>query len=87
MTSFQPSRRKAKLAEDRASRAFRRSVKDKSLLSPTTSEPTEQVEGKKEQGLDKKVDQKSQDKIESSGKRQRRDSEILQEPKCPKIEL
>jgi hypothetical protein len=66
------------------------------MLSPTSSETTEQTEVVKEQESEKKDEEsekkveasekKLEDKSESSRKRQRRDSDILQESKRRKTE-
>jgi hypothetical protein len=96
---YQPLR-KAQLAHDRASRARRRSGKDSSVLSPTSSETAEQTEGmKEEEDVDEETkEQEKQEEDERpkavsesntrpSRKRKRHDSsEKLQESKCSKTE-
>ena len=82
--------RKAKLAQDRAYRAQRRSGKDLSILSPPLSETSESMEAmnkseKKDEGSEK-AEVTTEDINKSSRKRQRRDSDISQEAKRPKIE-
>ncbi|XP_028406009.1 PHD finger protein 20-like protein 1 isoform X2 [Dendronephthya gigantea] len=82
--------RKAKLAQDRASRARRRSGKDEPMLSPQSSETIEQKEEKIEKDIEKieeeKVEVKSKDVTETSRKRNRRESDVPQESKRPKTE-